>query len=310
MRDVSEPLTMTCRRCRRVLRGDPALELGVRTSRYDRLVFRCDACEVGYSNATSEADRIEITATPAGNVPVEVHAGLTDALGASINVVARPGKAWKFCSANSEDAATWTVIRALAMADQLDRVAVALGVGHLTGGEPARVLLWGAPAPGSNGAAADAAALVEQISRDLGEKDDRRSEPDVVVMWDDLVVVIEAKLGSGNDRQSENLDRFDRYLRRPELWSAAPDEIKAVGFYELVRNWVIAWELAERSRAGHAVLANLAPARHGADVERFRELVAASETRRLEHLRWASVLPAPVPPWLEEYASKLRLREL
>ena len=122
--------------------------------------------------------------------------------------------------------------------------------------------------------------------------------------------VIEAKLGSGNDRQSENLDRFDRYLRRPELWSAAPDEIKAVGFYELVRNWVIAWELAERSRAGHAVLANLAPARHGADVERFRELVAASETRRLEHLRWASVLPAPVPPWLEEYASKLRLREL
>jgi hypothetical protein len=57
---------------------------------------------VGYSNATSEADRIEITATPAGNVPPEVHAGLAEALAASVNVVARSGKASKFCSANSE----------------------------------------------------------------------------------------------------------------------------------------------------------------------------------------------------------------
>ncbi len=27
-----------------------------------------------------------------------------------------------------------------------------------------------------------------------------------------------------------------RYLGRPELWSATPDQIKTVGFYELVRN--------------------------------------------------------------------------
>jgi hypothetical protein len=185
------------------------------------------------------------------------------------------------------------------MADQLDAVAVALGLGHLTGGEPARVLLWGAPTPGSSVSANDAATAVEQISRELGEKHDRRSEPDVVVIWDDLVVVIEAKLGSANDRQTTDLDRFDRYLRRPELWAAAREEIKGVGFYELVRNWVIAWALAERTGASYAVLANLAPQAQSEDVNRLRQLVAASDVRQVEHLRWPALLPEPVPPWLE-----------
>jgi hypothetical protein len=305
-----ERTAMTCRRCGALLYGDPTFELGKRTSRYDRLVFRCKACRVGYSNATKEAERIEITATPFENVPTEVHAGLAETLAVSVSVVARAGKAWKFCSANSEDAATWTVVRAMQMAGQLDRLAIALGLGHLTGGRPPRVLLWGAPAPGSNGIAAEAASHLEQISRDLGENPRRRSEPDVVVVWDQLVVVIEAKLGSRNDRQKKGLERFDRYLSCPELWSAAPAEIKRVGFYELVRNWLIAWELAERTGAGHAVLANLAPARHAVDVERFRRLVSGSGVRRVEHLRWASLLASAGPAWLEDYASRLGLRHL
>jgi hypothetical protein len=171
------------------------------------------------------------------------------------------------------------------------------------------VLLWGAPTPGRD-AASRTAAVVAQISADLGEDATRRSEPDVVVCWDDLVVVIEAKLHSGNDRQTKDLHRFDRYLRRPELWAAAPDEIKKVGFYELVRNWVIAWELAERTGARHAILANLAPAGHAVDVDRFRQLVADSQTRRVEHLRWRDLLVDPALAWLENYAQQLGLRTL
>lgn len=139
-------------------------------------------------------------------------------------------------------------------------------------------------------AARRTAAVLAQISADLGEDGTRRSEPDVAACWDDLVVMIEAKLHSGNHRLTNDLHRFDRYLRRPELWAAAPDEIKKVGFYELVRNWVIAWELAEREGAGHAVLVNLAPAGHAVDVDRFRELVADSQTRRVSTLSGATSL--------------------
>ena len=123
---------------------------------------------------------------------------------------------------------------------------------------------------------------------------------------DDLIVV---KLGSGNDRKTRDLHRFDRYLGRPELWSTSAEEIKSLGFYELARNWVIACELAEGRGARHAVLVNLAPSGHAVDVERFRGLVAISDARRVAHLRWASLLPDPAPRWLEDYAAKYGLRQ-
>lgn len=307
---MSGALTMTCRRCGAVLHADPALQLGKRAYSYEKLVFRCQSCQVGYSNAATEADRVEITATPAGNVPAEVHEGLTETLSRSVNVVARAGKAWKFCSAKSEDAATWTVIRALQITSQIERIAAAARGADLTTGAPARVLFWGSPAPGSGPEADATARVLAAIADDRGEKPDRRSEPDAVVCWDDLVVVIEAKLSSANDRQTKDLDRFDRYLDRSELWAATSEEIKQAGFYELVRNWIIAWELAERTGAAHAVLVNLAPTGHGADVEAFRKLVAASQARRVEHLRWRDVLADPAPGWLSDYARRLGLPTL
>jgi len=301
---------MRCRRCDALLQADPALRLGVRASRYKELVFRCSDCGVGYSNATTESDRTEITMTPDANVPLEVQDGLHAALAAAVNVIARPGKRWKFSFGTSEDAVTWTVMRALQATRQLGRVADALGLGHLTAGDPPGLLLWGAPAPGCGAEALSAAGVVEQISTDLGENPKRRSEPDVIVVWDDLIVVIEAKLGSGNDRQTKNLDRFDRYLRREEMWTETPEAIRAAGFYELARNWVVAWELAERRDARCAVLVNLAPAGHAEDVARFRGAVATSETRRVEHLPWGHLLADPTPDWLEQYAARLHLRAL
>jgi hypothetical protein len=306
----SEQLTMTCRHCGGILPARPGLALGRPPSRYEDLVFRCEPCGVGYSNATREGARIEIAATPAGNVPPEVRDGVADALAAAVNIDARPGKAWKFCSANSEDAVTWTVISALVQAGQLDRVAAAVGLADVVGGTPPRLLLWGAAARRSDPADAAAARLLAEVSTDLREVPERRSEPDVIVLWDDAVVVVEAKYKARNDRQTTALRRFDRYLRRPERWTASNDAVKAKGLYELVRNWVIAWELAERTGATHAVLANLGPAALAADVGTFRTLAATSPTRRVEHVTWRSLLADPAPPWLAEYASELGLESL
>src|SRR4051812_43445375 len=104
----------------------------------------------------------------------------------------RPGKAWKFCSANSDDAVTWTVVRALEQTGQLDRVAAAVGLADaIEASAPPRLLLWGAAARPSDPDAAAAEALLTELSIDLREALERRSEPDVIVLWDDAVVVIE-----------------------------------------------------------------------------------------------------------------------
>jgi hypothetical protein len=303
--------TMMCRRCGSLLDAQPELVLGRRAARYEDLVFRCERCGVGYSNATWEDARIEIAATPAGNVPPEVREGVDDALAAAVNLDARPGKAWKFCSANSEDAVTWTVIRALEQTGQLDRVAAAVGLADaIEASVPPRLLLWGAAARPSDPDAVAAEALLTEVSIDLREALERRSEPDVIVLWDDAVVVIEAKYKAANDREKTGLRRFDRYLQRPDQWTATKDAVKAEGLYELVRNWVIACELAERSGATHAVLANLAPAALAADITAFRALAATSPTRRIEHIRWRSLFADPAPAWLARYASDLGLLTL
>src|SRR5680860_1441289 len=94
----------------------------------------------------------------------------------------------------SEDALTWTVLRGLQTEGALAAVPPA---GEATNGEPS-LLLWGADAGGPA-----AARIVEElaaVSNDLGEASGRRSEPDVVIHWDGLLVVVEAKYLSGNDR--------------------------------------------------------------------------------------------------------------
>lgn len=82
-------------------------------------------------------------------------------------------------------------------------------------GEPQAVLTWGYPVAGP--AAADAVARLLKISDALGENVIWRSEPDVIVLWPQLLVFIEAKYGSGNDRQP-NYKGYATYLPAPGLF--------------------------------------------------------------------------------------------
>ena len=58
-----------------------------------------------------------------------------------------------------------------------------------------KILFWGALVPGSS--STDVARLLAGISRELGEEEKRRTEPDVIVVWPDLTVVVEANLSFG-----------------------------------------------------------------------------------------------------------------
>jgi hypothetical protein len=296
---------MTCRGCGAVLTARDDALIGQRAYRYADLAFACDACQRGYSNSRLESARVEITKSPTANVPAEVAAGLDPVLRAACNRTARAGKRWKFCSARSEDAASWTVMQALRSTGQLGRVAEALNLSPI--GTP-DVLLWGTPVSDGPGAKKLARDLAD-VSDQLGENPDRRSEPDIVIGWDRVLVILEAKLGSSNDRQTTRLDRFDRYLI-DGLWAASGTDIKAGGLYELARNWTIGCTLAERAGRPTFVLGNLAPRSRAADVEVFGKLCATTPSRRVAHIRWRDVLPDPQPPWLVPYVKSQDLDTL
>lgn len=297
---------MACRGCGAVLTARDDALLGKRAYRYADLAFACDACQRGYSNARVASARVEIARSPAANIPAEGATGVDGVLAAACNRRARGGKRWKFCSSRSEDAVSWTVIQALRSTGQFWRVPEALHASPI--GSP-HILMWGAPLPSDEPGAIKLAHDLADISDDLGENPDRRSEPDIVIGWDNALVILEAKLGSSNDRQKTRLERFDRYLI-DGLWTASADDIKAEGLYELARNWTIGCKLAEQTARTTFVLGNLAPLSRAGDVDVFGKLCATTASRRVAHVRWRDVLPDPLPAWLASYVKSRNLDTL
>jgi hypothetical protein len=149
--------------------------------------------------------------------------------------------------------------------------------------------------------------LLKEISCELGEQPDRRSEPDAILAWPHLTVVIEAKYQSGNERKP-GYSHFDRYLNRPELFAVPTEQVKRDGYYELVRNWRIGVELAERLQKS-CLLINLGPPRISQTARHFSLSLAQHPERRFNHRTWADLLTAeaPVEPWFEAYASARNL---
>jgi hypothetical protein len=293
---------MRCRACQRQIKPDMSLLASLNrrltVASRDDCIYRCE-CGVSYSNARKEADRVMITAGPELNVPKQVRAGLVETLGQALNRRNRRNKQLKFCFESSEDAVTWTVFRGLQQQGRLD----ALVAPQRLPGEPA-LLLWGAPIGGARSPEV-ASALVE-VCRSLGESSDAFSEPDVVVVWPELIVFVEAKYQSANERRP-NHPNFPRYLDRPELFSVPPETVEAAGYYELTRNWRIGTALAEALQIPDFLLVNLGPPDQiEAEAEAFASLLALSASREFVSWSWSDILEAaaPVEAWLDRYASE------
>jgi hypothetical protein len=287
---------VTCPSCRQVLAPNPVE--GKRPHEWADLVYRCESCGWGFSNASRPSQRRLIAREPSMNVPPEARDGLDRVLSESANIRNRVPKRWRFCSENSEDAVTWTVIRGLQQLCALDRL-VPEELRPLTTAGPS-VVLWGAPAGGAD--SAGVASGLEEVSAMLGERRTSRTEPDVVIAWPGLLVFLEAKLESSNDRKSPTYRGWTLYTEA-DAFTASPEEIARSELYELVRNWRIGSELAgDRTFA----LVNLGRDSLDADVELLRPLLGTSPKRRLFSRRWVDVIPDTCG-WLTEYA---RSREL
>lgn len=290
---------MRCRSCGNPI--EPDLELLARlgpkptANSHADCTYKC-RCGAGYSNARNERQRVLIWSEPTRNVPAQVHDDLEEVLAAACNVFNRSNKRAKFCFETSEDAVTWTVFRALQQARELS-----LLVADAEPADDVSLVLWGAPAGGSR--AYEVALALEEISHGLREDKRRRSEPDAVVVWNDVTVVVEAKYLSGNDSRPDYVN-FDRYLGRRELFLAPAELVKADGWYELVRNWRIGIELSERLDTSRFVLVNLGPSELKISAVAFEGSLAQHASRSFLHLTWSALLDRvrAKEDWLDEYA--------
>ena len=293
---------MRCRACRRLIKPNKALaaSLGKRLSvaSRDDCIYRCE-CGVAYSNAINERDRVLIVASPELNVPKSVRAGLVETLGQAVNRGNRTKKLLEFCFENSEDAVTWTVFRGLQQRGRLE----ALVAPERPQGEPA-LLLWGVPISGARGP--EVASALAEVCRSLGETANALSEPDVIVVWHDLVVIVEAKFRSANELRPDYRG-FPRYLDRPDLFAVSPEQVAAAGYYELTRNWRIGTALAESLQTPGFLLINLGPPEKiEVDADIFMTLLARSPLREFASCSWSDILEAakPLEAWLDRYASE------
>ena len=295
---------MQCRACQRVIKPNASLaaSLGRRLAiaSHDDCIYRCE-CGASYSNARKEDERELIAASPEQNVPKQVRAGLVEALGQALNRKGRRKKLMRFCFETSDDAVTWTVFRGLGQPGRLD----ALVAPQRPLGEPT-LLMWGVPVSGPRGL--ETASALAEVCRLLGESASAYSEPDVIVVWSDLVVLVEAKFQSGNERRP-NFRGFERYLDRPDLFAVSPEEVAADGYYELTRNWRIGTALAESLGIPGFLLLNLgSPEKIEVDADLFGTLVARSPAHDFASCSWSDVLEAaqPIESWLDRYASERR----
>jgi len=212
LRSAMDSFSPTCPGCVRRWEEHPQL-IGRAATDFDDCAFRCHICGLAFSNAANPSGRVLITRTPELNVPLEVRSGLDAALAGAATVGNRTMKRKKFCSASSEDAVTWTVVHGLLKAGSLGAL-----IGQSQLGEPDAALMWGHPLAGA--AAADVASRLTAISDELGEDAMWRSEPDVIVLWPQQLAFVEAKYGSGNDRQPK-YKGYVTYLPAPGLFAVA-----------------------------------------------------------------------------------------
>ncbi len=294
---------MLCKGCGQMIMPDLSLP-PKRTLLWAKCIFRCE-CGGSYSNSKEPQKRIWIWREPASNVPPNVREGLDSILARCLNARHRHGKRHAFGSLNSEDAVTWTIFRALQMYHLRNLLAALVAPHSNTSSEPI-MLLWGASA--DEGGTLLRTRLVA-ILDGLGENPQQFSEPDVILVWPNLVIFIEVKYTSPNEKKP-GYENFVRYLDHTDLFAVPTEEVKQSGYYELTRNWRIGTEFAGSKEF---VLVSLGPSPLKHDAEDFRQQLAETGDRRFAFLQWQDLIDAMyaildvLPPWLANYIDDRKL---
>jgi hypothetical protein len=279
---------------------------------FETCLRRCDNCGIGYSNAQKPNSVVKIFRDPLDNIPDKVREGALNTLSNALNLFNRENKLKKFSFETSEDAVTWTVFNYLKQRKILCESLKLPAVDwlNLADIEPT-MLLWGVPVPGADRRGIDIKKNLVAILNQIGEDPQKYSEPDVILDFGNIgVIVIEVKYRSPNDTLNGESPKWGKYLQNSDAF-ADTIGIKKTGFYELARNWRIAWDLANgRSMA----LLNLGPdslfeGDDGKKIRRFSKCLRQNKTHKFMGVTWTRFIERLLdnPKWFDQYLKKRSL---
>ena len=309
--------SLPCPCCKKVLSpGEPGTYAVRPAGSFAECLRRCAVCGIGFSNSSTVGAETIIYKNPHDNVPEEFRAGFIEAIRLSVNKHNLANKETKAAFSTSEDALTWTVFRWLQTEGRLRAACSALGIdiAKRASNEPT-LLLWGTQVPNPNDSASQLGSILAEISADLEEVADRRTEPDIILDFGDVgVVFAEVKFRSGNEFTDPKYTSWDRYLQRPDSSAFRdPNGVRENGLYELARNWRFACEVSRKLNVPVGVV-NLGPERlfkgpGGVALEGFVSLLNQDPRHQFYRITWQQLFEASgeVPGWFPAYAVEKRL---
>lgn len=188
---------------------------------------------------------------------------------------------------NSEDALSWNVFRYLEKTDQLVEYLT-----HVSGRQikNARIIYWSF----SQEEGASWSQLI-RANREFGERPKRGSEPDLIVISDDALFFIEAKLTASNKTSPSRPDVAESYQAGGDHWYSRvlKQDFLTVAFqkskYELLRFWLLGTWLADQLGLPFYLL-NLVLAERECDIELIvATCMKANEKRCFQRITWEQI---------------------
>ena len=153
---------------------------------------------------------------------------------------------------------------------------------------------------------------LSDLCTSLQEDPNSFSEPDVIIdLGEDGLVFIEVKHLSGNDLKPVDYPGWSRYASAARL-SWRIEDVKALGCYELARNWCL---LKGVSGERPATLVNLGPARlfgsaEGARLDRFLAALGTDTRSHFMKVTWSDLLGSRMGEFADWFSQFCRSRGL
>lgn len=164
-----------------------------------------------------------------------------------------------------------------------------------------RVLYWGAELPSKTPSVShDIEQTLRDVLLEIGDSPSSLSEPDVILIADEVVCTIEVKYRADNSAQRGHR-RFQEYLNAASGLFKSPNNVTNAGYYELTRNLVFTKLLAEKLNRRWKVI-NLGLPRIRTSANKFAELLSDPSVFEVE--TWPEVcrrMPKPRLAWFQDY---------
>lgn len=268
-----------CPNCEKIL--TPRIGEKKNAATFEDCLRQCSTCNIGFSNSKTRPTIIH--RNHRNNVPVLLRDNIDLVLDNSINLRSRKTKKFRFGFSTSEDALTWSFFNYFVVKKKLPELLKVLEI-ESSDKDP-EVYLWGVNITAPELATEFLKSLITQSDK-FGEVSTQRTEPDVILKFNDKLVFIEVKYRSPNDFQTDK-NKFNKYL----IADVDINRIATNGCYELYRNWAFASQLSNGKKFE---VINLGFQKHFANkkiaqLEEFAELTKAANGRFLL-MSWENVL--------------------